>query len=261
MSSEISSESDGLGALTSAKSTTGSATDGVAGLASEAASAWRSNSSSKANDAISVASSLATGTEVTASEVRLLDDLISDVSKLKAASVVASLVGVTVTAGSAFNSKSKSKSSAMLLSALGAAVGVVSIGAVAVAAGVDCVSGKLKSKSKSLSLIALLLLLTLLADAVVTGSSIGAKISVGDSRAGAATVAAVAGSLLGGSKSKSSKVNSFDCDCAAVVSVVGSVAVGRGAILVSGTSSAKSKSNSLSALLLIPSTGFAGCAT
>ena len=156
MSSEISSESDGLGALTSAKSTTGSATDGVAGLASEAASAWRSNSSSKSNDVISVASSLATGTEVAASEVRLLDALVSDASKIKSASVVASLVGVTVTAGSAFNSKSKSKSSAMLLSALGVAVGVT-IGSTAVVAVVDGVSGKLKSKSKSLSLIASLL--------------------------------------------------------------------------------------------------------
>ena len=146
----MSSESDWLGALTSAKSTTGSATDGVAGVANVAASAWRSNSSSKSNDAISVASSLATGTEVAASETRLLDALVSDASKLKSASVVASLVGVT--AGSAFKSKSKSNSSAML-SALGAA-DVVVIGSTAVVAVVDGVSGKLKSKSKSLSLIA-----------------------------------------------------------------------------------------------------------
>ena len=99
---------------------------------------------------------------------------------------------------------------------------------------------------------------------VATGSSIGAKISVGDSRAGAGTVSAVAGSLLGRSKSKSSKVNSFDCDCAAVVSVVGSVAGGTGAtgaILVSGASSAKSKSNLLSALLLTPLARVADCAT
>ena len=264
ISSEISSESDWLGALTSAKSTTGSATDGVAGVANVAASAWRSNSSSKANDAISVASSLATGTEVAASEGRLLDALVSDASKLKAGSVVASLVGVT--AGSAFKSKSKSKSSAILLSPLGTAVGGVIIGSTAVAAFVDGLSGKLKSKSKSksLSLIALLLLLTLLAEVVVTGSSVtGATISVGDSKTGAATVSAVAGCLLGRSKSKLSKVNSFDCDCAAVVSVVGSVSGGTGvtgAILVSGTSSAKSKSNSLSALLLAPLARVAGCA-
>ena len=268
ISSEISSVSDWLVALTSgaltsaAKSTTGSATDGVAAVANVAASACSSNSSSKANDAISVASSLATATEVAASEGRLLDALVSDASKLKSASVVASLVGVT--AGSAFKSKSKSNSSAILLSALGAAVGGVIIGSTAVAAFVDGLSGKLKSKSKSLSLIALLLLLTLLADVVVTGSSVtGATISVGDSKTGAATVSAVAGCLLGRSKSKSSKVNSFDCDCAAVVSVVGSVSGGTGvtgAILVSGTSSAKSKSNSLSALLLAPLARVAGCA-
>ena len=265
ISSEISSVSDWLGALTSigaltsTRSTTGSATDGVAAVANVAASAWSSNSSSKSNDAISVASSLATGTEVAASEVRLLDALVSDASKLKAASAVTSLIGVT--AGSAFNSKSKSKSSAILLSALGAAVGVVIIGSTAVAVGVDCVSGKLKSKSKSLSLIASLL--TLLAKVVVTGSSVtGATISVGDASAG--TISAVAGCLLGRSKSRSSKVNSFDCDCAAVVSVVGSVAGGTGttgAILVSGTSSAKSKSNSLSAWLLTRLARVAGCAT
>ena len=149
-----------------------------------------------------------------------------------------------------------------MLSALGAA-DVVVIGSTAVAVGVDCVSGKLKSKSKSLSLIASLL--TLLAKVVVTDSSFtGVTISVGDSRAGAGTVLAVAGSLLGRSKSKSSKVNSSDCGCAAVVSVVGLVAGGTGAtgaILVSGASSAKSKSNLLSALLLTPLARVADCAT